>query len=224
MHHIHPDLVPLACDITKLRQLEGNPRRGDVEAVARSLERFQQRKPVVAQVGSGQITAGNHTFLAAKSLGWDEIAVVWVEEDDATAKAFSLADNRTAELGGYDDELLLAMIQDVRDEDASLMVAASYSDQDIADLLASLTDEPADEEEPDEPPSSRPATITLNERFLIGPFTVLNSREGVWQDRKKAWVALGIESELGREGKSHTWSINAPPGHGHGAEPLVAKD
>lgn len=35
---------------------------------------------------------------------------------------------------------------------------------------------------------------------MIPPFTVLNAREGWWQDRKKAWLALGIKSELGRGG------------------------
>lgn len=26
----------------------------------------------------------------------------------------------------------------------------------------------------------------------------MNAREGWWQDRKRAWLALGIQSELGR--------------------------
>lgn len=38
----------------------------------------------------------------------------------------------------------------------------------------------------------------LAKRFLFPPFTVLNAREGVWQDRKKAWLRLGIRSEIGR--------------------------
>lgn len=38
----------------------------------------------------------------------------------------------------------------------------------------------------------------LSDEFLIPPFTVLNAREGWWQDRKREWLALGIESEVGR--------------------------
>ena len=38
----------------------------------------------------------------------------------------------------------------------------------------------------------------LADRFLVPPFTVLNSREGWWQSRKRAWLAKGIESEVGR--------------------------
>src|SRR6185312_7919155 len=36
------------------------------------------------------------------------------------------------------------------------------------------------------------------ERFGIPPFSVLNAREGWWQARKQAWLALGIKSENGR--------------------------
>jgi len=40
----------------------------------------------------------------------------------------------------------------------------------------------------------------LSDRFGVPPFSVLNAREGWWQDRKAAWIALGIKSELGRGG------------------------
>ena len=43
------------------------------------------------------------------------------------------------------------------------------------------------------------ARKTLAERFIVPPFSVLDTRQGYWQERKKAWVALGIESELGRD-------------------------
>lgn len=42
------------------------------------------------------------------------------------------------------------------------------------------------------------AKRTLAERFMVPPFTVLSAREGWWQDRKSAWIALGIQSEVGR--------------------------
>ena len=38
----------------------------------------------------------------------------------------------------------------------------------------------------------------LSSRFMIPPFTVLNTREGFWQNRKRAWINIGIKSELGR--------------------------
>lgn len=38
----------------------------------------------------------------------------------------------------------------------------------------------------------------LSQRFILPPFTVLSAREGAWQERKRAWVSLGIRSEEGR--------------------------
>jgi len=40
---------------------------------------------------------------------------------------------------------------------------------------------------------------SLHNKFIIPPFTVLNSRDGFWQARKRAWRALGIKGEKGRE-------------------------
>jgi hypothetical protein len=40
--------------------------------------------------------------------------------------------------------------------------------------------------------------VSLAERFLVPPFSVLDARQGYWQARKRAWIALGIQSELGR--------------------------
>ena len=39
---------------------------------------------------------------------------------------------------------------------------------------------------------------TLGENWDYPPFSVLNAREGWWQERKRAWLSLGIKSELGR--------------------------
>lgn len=40
----------------------------------------------------------------------------------------------------------------------------------------------------------------LAQSFDYPPFSVLNAREGWWQERKRQWLALGIQSELGRGG------------------------
>lgn len=36
------------------------------------------------------------------------------------------------------------------------------------------------------------------ERFLFSPFTVLDAKAGDWQERKRAWMAVGLKSEVGR--------------------------
>lgn len=42
------------------------------------------------------------------------------------------------------------------------------------------------------------ATGIIREKFDFPPFSVLNAREGAWQDRKRAWLSIGIQSEVGR--------------------------
>lgn len=39
---------------------------------------------------------------------------------------------------------------------------------------------------------------TLAERFIVPPFSVLDARQGYWQERKRVWISLGIKSEVGR--------------------------
>jgi ParB-like nuclease family protein len=118
-------LRDLAVPITDLHALKGNPRRGDVKAVAKSLERFGQRKPLVARRSDKVVIAGNHTLLAAIHLGWPEVAVSWVDDDDATSKAYALADNKTSALGTFDAADLEAMIGEVEAVDPELLLAAS---------------------------------------------------------------------------------------------------
>lgn len=42
--------------------------------------------------------------------------------------------------------------------------------------------------------------VLLREKFMEPPFSVLDTKGGSWQTRKRQWKQLGIESHLGREG------------------------
>lgn len=46
---------------------------------------------------------------------------------------------------------------------------------------------------------AQPSRGALADRFMMPPFSVLNAREGEWQNRKREWLSLGIESEVGRD-------------------------
>lgn len=45
---------------------------------------------------------------------------------------------------------------------------------------------------------------TLLEKFIVPPFSVLDTRQGYWQDRKRWWLSLGIKSEKGRDNVMET--------------------
>jgi len=52
------------------------------------------------------------------------------------------------------------------------------------------------------------ASGPVAERFVLPPFTLLDARTGEWQERKRAWLALGISSKDGREGDVFGYSEN----------------
>jgi DNA modification methylase len=151
-----------------------NPRLGNVGAIAKSLETNQLYKPIVVNVGSSteyprEILAGNHTWAAARSLGWEHIDVVWVDVDDEAAARIVLADNRLADLGSYDDAALLEVLQAAGPD----LAGTGYSDKDFAVLLRAM-DEPVSLTDPDaapEPPAdpvSRPGDV-----WWLGPHRLL---------------------------------------------------
>jgi len=100
-------------DIDTIKTYEKNPRKGNVRAIAESLATNKQYRPIVVQKKGRKILAGNHTHQAAKSLGWQQIAVVFVDVDDKQARRIVLADNRTNDLAEYDNEVLMDLLADL---------------------------------------------------------------------------------------------------------------
>jgi ParB-like chromosome segregation protein Spo0J len=96
--------------VSSLKLDPNNARTHDnanLEAIAGSLAKFGQRKPIVV-THDDTVVAGNGTLTAALSLGWKEISAVRIPKDwdEAQIKAFALADNRTAELADWNSILL----------------------------------------------------------------------------------------------------------------------
>lgn len=111
--------------------------RRNVETIANSLRLFGQRKPLVVQKNGMVVRAGNATLEAAKSLGWQEIAAVVVDEQDATAVQYALADNRTAELAEWDEDALIAQLSTVPDDIREML---AMTDEDIRSTLAAAAE------------------------------------------------------------------------------------
>lgn len=136
-HRIIPDLWPLAVPLETLRPLPGNPRKGDVKAMQRSLTTYGQRKPVVVNVESDQPTveAGNHTLKAAKAEGWTHLAIARVRDDPSTETGYALADNRLGQLGTFDLDLLADATGRLEAVDPALLLASGYDHNAYMSLL-----------------------------------------------------------------------------------------
>lgn len=106
--------------LDKLQQDGNNARKHserNLNAIKESLGRFGQRKPIV--VRGRKILAGNGTLEAARQLGWTEIEIIQVPEewDEETAKAYALADNRTAELAEWNESELAKQLLELEKAD-----------------------------------------------------------------------------------------------------------
>jgi ParB family chromosome partitioning protein len=88
-----------------------------IAALAKSLELFGQRKPIVI-TSDNRVVAGNGTLRAALLLGWDFVETVRVPDDwsPEKIKAFAISDNRTAELSEWDNTVLREQLLELQEE------------------------------------------------------------------------------------------------------------
>lgn len=140
-------LIPLARDITEFTLDPANARkhnRKNLDAIKYSLKKFGQRKPIVVQRDGDTLTvrAGNGTLAAALELGAKQIAAVIVDEDNASATAYGILDNRSAELAEWDEEVLPKLLDGLDDDDWDLTELGFEPD----DINKFEFEEPSDEE------------------------------------------------------------------------------
>lgn len=111
------------------------------------------------------------------------------------AKALATFD-AVGDLAGRDAQKLAALLEDVgrgAEEGTEELLAALRGGEGESEPKSG--ESAADDAEPMQPEAAK---TTLAQRFIVPPFSVLDARQGYWQERKRAWLALGIRSELGR--------------------------
>jgi hypothetical protein len=180
---------------SSLRELKADPENRrrhnprNLEMLRASLQDVGASRSIVIDE-EGTILAGNGVVDAAIAQGLDRVQIIDASGDTIIAvrrsglsaeqkRALAIYDNRTAELAEWAPDQLRA------DELAGLTLAPWFSPEELAALSGAAM--PAAE-----------ARATLAERFGVPPFSVLDARQGYWQERKRAWLALGIQSEIGR--------------------------
>lgn len=123
--------------VDELTPSDNNPNRGDVDAIASSIDTNAFYGAVIAQEGTGRIIVGHHRWRAAQAAGLTHIPVIYVDVDDRTADRIMLADNRTAEIADTDRELLNDILREIA-TDAGTLVGTGYDDSLIDGLLGNF--------------------------------------------------------------------------------------
>ena len=173
----------------KLSQIKLNPDnprkigKVEMERLVKSLQDFPEmlelREIIVDE--NNTILGGNMRYRALKQIGEKEcIAKIVTGLTVDQKREFIIKDN--SNFGSYDMDAL----------------ANLWSDLPLVDWGVDLPDDWLNPGGGDG--GQQTGSGNLADRFGVPPFSVLNAREGWWQDRKAAWIALGIKSELGRGG------------------------
>jgi ParB-like nuclease domain len=170
-----------------------------IAQIAASMREFGWTMPVLCDE-AGTIIAGHGRVLAARLLNYSEAPVMiargWTESQ---RRAYTLADNQLATKAGWDNSLLALELDDLRAGGVDLALLG-FETADLEAVFGSGA-------------PGHSGAGNLADKFGIPPFSVLSARGGWWQGRKDAWIALGIQSELGRGDASlSTDARNALPG------------
>jgi len=162
--------------IEKLVPYARNPRThsdAQVKQIAASIAEFGFVNPVLVDSGAG-ILAGHGRLLGAQALTLKEVPVIVLDHlTPAQRRAYLIADNKLAELAGWDEGLLRMELKELELEDFDLAVIG-FSDEELRELLADQ-DEPTpgltDEDAVPEPPE-RPVTAA-GDLWVLGKHRVL---------------------------------------------------
>jgi DNA modification methylase len=199
--------------LADLKRHPRNPKDHDIGAISGSVNRWGFAEPVVIDERTGYLAAGHgriDTLAQLKARGGEPPVNVQLADfdgdwlipvvrgntfnSDSELEAFLVAANRLTILGGWNEPELAGLLQDLAAQDTALLEATGYDADDLQALLDELG-APYDEAGSGANDTPR---ANLSDRFVVPPFSVLDARAGYWQERKRQWLAYGIQSELGR--------------------------
>jgi len=168
--------------IDTIQPYEQNPRQNDtaVDAVAASIREFGFRQPIVVDT-DGVIVVGHTRWKAARKLGLEHVPVhVAKDLSPEQARAYRIADNKSADYADWDLDLLPIELGALRDADFDLGLLG-FDAEELAKLLSGdvtegLTDPDAVPEPPDE------ATTQRGDLWILGDHRLLCGDAGNAED------------------------------------------
>jgi hypothetical protein len=162
--------------ISALRPNKQNPRTHTQEQIAKiaaSIEEFGWTVPIFLDP-QDRIIAGHGRLDAAKLLKLDKVPTIPLEHlTDAQLRAYAIADNRLAELAGWDNDLLVLELRELNElvVDFELTITG-FETAEIDLLIQDLQEstDPADEIPAVEPDAS--SVSTLGDQWQLGSSSV----------------------------------------------------
>lgn len=168
---IAKDLQPLVVEMDSLQPDPDNARKRteeNIAAIRASFDAFGQQRPLLVYKFKRNerptVISGNGGYTAARALGWTRIAASSFVGTAAEARAYAIADNRSAELSEWDSAVLGSQVEALRSS-ANAALDSLLDLLDLDDLLPEVGDEQAPEDRV--LPPAQPIA-TLGSRWLLG--------------------------------------------------------
>jgi DNA modification methylase len=172
-----------------------------VAQIAGSIAEFGFNVPCLVDE-RGVLIAGHGRILGAKRLGLQQVPVIRLGHlSDAQARAFRLADNRIALNAGWDEELLSAELERLKEDGADLNLLG-FAEDELDRLLDALDAGGASEEEDDVPERPTQAVTRPGDLWLLGAHRLLCG---------DATVAADVQRLLG-DARPHLMVTDPPYG------------
>ena len=175
--------------------------------IEKSLRQFGAGRSILLDKNN-RIIAGNKTVENAGQIGLEKVLIVEttgeeivavkrtdIDLDTREGRELALADNATGAANLAWDEAALTQASDKWD----------IAPDDWGVELEGYGGEGGQGEEDTEEQLRR-----LKDDFVMPPFSVLNTRTAEWQERRRAWLEIGIKSEEGRD-EDLTFAKSAQP-------------
>lgn len=136
MVQYHESLDALMEPIDTIIQHPENYNNGAVEEIQASIERVGMYRPIIVARDTREIVAGNHTWMACKSMGATQIPVVWFDGEITEQMIALVGDNTIARLARPDDSQLLSILNDL--EAQGELMGTGFEEPDLERMRRSV--------------------------------------------------------------------------------------
>lgn len=169
--------------IRDLNKADYNPRKiskHEMETLKRSIERYGLVDPIIVNKDY-TIIGGHQRTEAARKLGMKTVPCVVLDLDKDAEKELNIALNKIS--GKFDDRILTDLLEELKEK--GRLAYTGFKDKELERLQwkKGLKDK-----------------NKLITQYVIPPFSVFDTKQGYWQERKKEW--LGYLEATGGEGRS----------------------
>ena len=159
-----------------------------IEQIKKSIDLFGMDDPI--GIWKDEIVEGHGRLIACKELGMKEVPIIRLDHlTDEERKAYTLAHNKLTMNSDFDIDLLNDELEDI----TSIDMEDFGFDLDL-----------------DLPVLEKEEHNKLTDKFIVPPVSILDTRQGYWEERKKLWREMNIDNAEAREDAIVQTAQNAP--------------